>query len=150
VACSVNHAVLLLHDSGAVAPEVAAEAQDLLRKAERRFTELNGEHHPHVLICRTNLAVAQAALAEWEAARGTSLEAYELLKGGLEPNHPSTLTCAGNHAVVLSRLGRADEARTKHHDALSALTKRIGREHPRVLALKEWKLSCLDVEPHPI
>ncbi|MDX3642438.1 FxSxx-COOH system tetratricopeptide repeat protein [Streptomyces sp. MB09-02B] len=150
VACSVNHAVLMLHDIGAVSPEAAAEAQELLYKAERRFSELNGEHHPHVLICRTNLAVAQAALAEWEAARRTSLEAYELLKGGLEPNHPSTLTCAGNHAVVLSRLGRADEARTQHHDALSALSKRIGREHPRVVALKEWKLSCLDLEPHPI
>ncbi|EKX62713.1 tetratricopeptide repeat protein [Streptomyces ipomoeae] len=150
VACSVNYAVLLLHDVVAISPEMAAEAQELLRQAEERFSKLNGEHHPYVLICRANLAVAEAALDKWEDARRTSFAAYELLKEVLEPLHPSTLTCAGNLAVILSRLGRADEARTKHHDTLAALSKRVGREHPRVLALQAWELSCLDLEPHPI
>ncbi|WP_200301745.1 FxSxx-COOH system tetratricopeptide repeat protein [Streptomyces adelaidensis] len=150
VACSVNTAVLLLDDIKTIRPEAAAEAGELLRLAERRFCDLNGDRHPYVLICRANLAVAEAALGEWEEARRTSVEACELLDEVLEPTHPSTLTCAGNLAVILSRLGRADEARTRHHDTLAALSKRIGREHPRVLALQEWDLSCLDLEPHPI
>ncbi|WP_371575552.1 FxSxx-COOH system tetratricopeptide repeat protein [Streptomyces sp. NBC_01314] len=149
-ACSVNYAVLLLHDVGSIRPEAASEAEELLRRAEERFAELNGDHHPYVLICRANLAVAEAALGRWEEARRTSLAAYELLKEILDPVHPSTLTCAGNLAVILSHLGRADEARTQHYDTLAALSKRIGGEHPRVVALQEWKLSCLDLEPHPI
>lgn len=150
VACSVNQAVLLLHDIGSIRPEAAAEALESLRHAEEKFSKLNGEHHPYVLICRANLAVAEAALGKWEDARRTSFGAYELLKEVLEPLHPSTLTCAGNHAVILSRLGRGDESRTQHHDTLAALSKRIGREHPRVVALQAWDLSCLDLEPHPI
>ncbi|MFD9041509.1 FxSxx-COOH system tetratricopeptide repeat protein [Streptomyces bottropensis] len=150
VACSVNYAVLLLDDVATIRPEVADKAWELLRLARATFRELNGDHHPYVLICRANLAVAEAALGKWEEARRTSHDAYELLKEVLGPTHPSTLTCAGNLAVVLSHLGRADEARTKHHDTLAALSKRIGREHPRVVALQEWKLSCLDLEPHPI
>ncbi len=150
VACSVNYAVLLL---GVVEPnrqQVAAEAGELLRRAQKQFSDLNAEHHPYVLICRANLAVAEAALREFEEARRTCSEAYELLKEVLEPTHPSTLTCAGNLAVILSELGRVDEARTRQHDALAALRKRIGREHPRVLSLQQWNLSCLDLEPHPI
>ncbi|MFG3293170.1 FxSxx-COOH system tetratricopeptide repeat protein [Streptomyces sp. NPDC048179] len=150
IACSVNYAVLLLDDGMSVRSEAAAEARELLSRAQDRFSELNGEGHPFVLICRANLAIAEAALGDWEAARRTSIGAYELLREVLKPSHPSTLTCAGNLAVILSHVGRADEARTKHHDALAELSKRIGREHPRVLALKEWKLSCLDLEPHPI
>jgi tetratricopeptide (TPR) repeat protein/MinD-like ATPase involved in chromosome partitioning or flagellar assembly len=150
VACSVNYAALLLDDIASIRPEVADKAWELLRWARAMFRELNGEHHPYVLICRANLAVAEAALGKWEEARQSSHDAYELLKEVLEPAHPSTLTCAGNLAVVLSHLGRAEEARTKHHDTLAALSKRIGREHPRVLSLQEWDLSCLDLEPHPI
>lgn len=150
VSCSVNYAVLLLDDMASIRPETASRAWELLLRARTAFCELNGDHHPYVLICRANLAVAEAALGKWEEARQTSHDAYELLKEVLGPTHPSTLTCAGNLAVVLSHLGRADEARTKHHDTLAALSKRIGREHPRVVALQEWKLSCLDLEPHPI
>ncbi|MFJ6551420.1 FxSxx-COOH system tetratricopeptide repeat protein [Streptomyces luteogriseus] len=150
VACSVNYAALQLDDVGSIRPAAADEAREVLRRARDRFRELHGEHHPHVLICRANLAVAEAALAEWEEARKSGHGAYELLKEVLGPTHPSTLTCAGNLAVVLSHLGRAEEARTKHHDTLASLSKRIGGEHPRVLALQEWKLSCLDLEPHPI
>ncbi|MDX3691372.1 FxSxx-COOH system tetratricopeptide repeat protein [Streptomyces europaeiscabiei] len=150
IACSVNYAVLLLDEGAFIRPEAAAEARELLRQARDRFSELNGKHHPFVLICRANLAVAEAALGGWEEARKTSAEAHDALKEALEPTHPSTLTCAGNLAVILSHLGRADEARTRHSDALSALIKRIGREHPRVLTLQEWNLSCLDLEPHPI
>lgn len=150
VVCSVNYAVLLLDDAGSCSPEAAAEARQLLRQAQEKFSELHGEHHPHVLMCRANLAVAEAALGGWEEASRTGFGAYELLKEALEPTHPSTLTCAGNLAVILSRLGRAEEARTRHTDTLAALSRRIGGEHPRVRALREWKLSCLDLEPHPI
>ncbi|GAB2919808.1 FxSxx-COOH system tetratricopeptide repeat protein [Streptomyces heilongjiangensis] len=150
IACSVNYAVLLLDDNASPRPEAAAEARDLLRLARQRFAQLNGEHHPFVLICHANLAVAQAALGNWEEARKVSVEAYDLLKEVLEPTHPSTLTCAGNLAVILSHLGRADEARKQHNDTLAALVKRIGTEHPRVLTLQSWNLSCLDLEPHPI
>ncbi|WP_037671737.1 FxSxx-COOH system tetratricopeptide repeat protein [Streptomyces griseus] len=150
VACSVNYAVLQLGDMGSIRPVAAGEAWEALRRARAMFRELHGEHHPHVLICRANLAVAEAALAKWEEARKSSHDAYELLKEVLGPTHPSTLTCAGNLAVLLRHLGRTEEARTKHHDTLASLSKRIGGEHPRVLALQKWKLSCLDLEPHPI
>jgi MinD-like ATPase involved in chromosome partitioning or flagellar assembly/tetratricopeptide (TPR) repeat protein len=150
VACSVNYAVLLLDDVGSIRPAVADEAREVLRRARAMFRESHGKHHPYVLICRANLAVAEAALGKWEEARKSSHEAYELFREVLGPIHPSTLTCAGNLAVVLSHLGRAEEARTMHHDTLASLRKRIGGEHLRVLALKEWKLSCLDLEPHPI
>ncbi|MCC9705334.1 FxSxx-COOH system tetratricopeptide repeat protein [Streptomyces sp. MNU76] len=150
VACSVNHAVLLLHDIGSIHPEAATEARELLRAAQARFTELNGAEHPFALICHANLAVAEAALGRWDEARGISVGSFEMLREVLDPLHPSTLTCAGNLAVVLSHLGQAEKARTTHHDALAALSKRIGRDHPRVVALKDWKLSCLDLEPHPI
>ncbi|MFF7258733.1 FxSxx-COOH system tetratricopeptide repeat protein [Streptomyces sp. NPDC008159] len=150
IACSVNYAVLLLDDGAAMRPDAAAEARELLRQARDRFAQLNGEHHPFVLICHANLAVAEAALGSWEEARTTSKEAYERLMEGLEPTHPSTLTCSGNLAVILSHLGRADEARKQHNDTLAALIKRIGNEHPRVTALQTWNLSCLDLEPHPI
>ncbi|PIM69423.1 hypothetical protein CTU88_25780 [Streptomyces sp. JV178] len=150
IACSVNYAVLLLDDGAAMRPDAAAEARELLRQARDRFDQLNGEHHPFVLICHANMAVAEGALGSWEEARKTSKEAYERLKEVLEPTHPSTLTCSGNLAVILSHLGRADEARKQHNDTLAALIKRIGNEHPRVTALQTWKLSCLDLEPHPI
>ncbi|MFF5308225.1 FxSxx-COOH system tetratricopeptide repeat protein [Streptomyces massasporeus] len=150
VACSVNYAVLLLGDVGSIRPAVADEAREVLRRARAMFRELHGKHHPHVFICRANLAVAEAALGRWEEARKSSHGAYELFKEVLGPIHPSTLTCAGNLAVVLSHLGRAEEARTMHHDTLASLRKRIGGEHLRVLVLQEWKLSCLDLEPHPI
>ncbi|MFD5945473.1 FxSxx-COOH system tetratricopeptide repeat protein [Streptomyces collinus] len=150
VTCSANYAVLLLDDDGSNRAALADEAQEMLRRARAMFRELHGEHHPHVLVCRMDLAVAEAVLGNREEARKSSHDAYQLLKEVLGPTHPSTLTCAGNLAVVLSRLGRADEARTMHHDTLASLRKRIGGEHPRVLALQEWKLSCLDLEPHPI
>ncbi|MEH0532514.1 tetratricopeptide repeat protein [Streptomyces stelliscabiei] len=150
VACSVNYAVLLLDDVASIRPEAADKAWELLRLARATFRELNGDHHPMCSSAARTSPSAEAALGKWEEARRTSHDAYELLKEVLGPTHPSTLTCAGNLAVVLSHLGRAEEARTKHHDTLAALSKRIGRDHPRVVALQEWKLSCLDLEPHPI
>ncbi|MFE7838519.1 FxSxx-COOH system tetratricopeptide repeat protein [Streptomyces sp. NPDC057474] len=150
VACSVNYAVMLLHDVGSIRLEAAVEAEELLRRAQESFSRLNGEHHPYTLICRANLAVAEAALGRWADARMTSHAAYQALKEVLDPLHPSTLTCAGNLAVILSHLGRSDEAHTKHHATVAALIKRIGEDHPRTYSLKEWRLSCLDLEPHPI
>ena len=95
VACSVNHAVLLLHDIGSVHPDAATEARELLREAQARFTELNGQAHPFALICHANLAVAEAALGSWDEARRISVGSFEMLKEVLDPLHPSTLTCAG-------------------------------------------------------
>ncbi|KFG00936.1 ATP synthase [Streptomyces scabiei] len=149
LACSVNYAVLLLSD-GPPDTAKAAEARLLLGEAKEKFTDLNGEHHPYVLICQANLAAAEASLGLWEEARKTCIEAYDLLKEVLGRDHPSTLTCVGNLAIVLKELGRIEEAATKYKDALAALSQRIGKDHPRVHALAEWRLSCLDLEPHPI
>ncbi|SPE99762.1 FxSxx-COOH system tetratricopeptide repeat protein [Streptomyces sp. MA5143a] len=149
LACAVNYAVLLLGDRAA-GPSEAADAWQFLDEARKRFSELNGEHHPYVLICRANLAAAEGALGRWEEARKECIEAYDLLKEALGRSHPSTLTCVGNLAIILRELGGAQEADTKHKDALAALSQRIGKNHPRVQALDEWRLSCLDLEPHPI
>lgn len=149
LACSVNYAVLLLGDRASDSAE-AAEARQLLEEARDKFSDLNGEHHPYVLICQANLGAAEASLGRWEEARKTCIEAYDLLQEVLGRTHPSTLTCAGNLAIVLRELGRTEEADNKHKAALAALSQRIGKDHPRVQALDEWRLSCLDLEPHPI
>jgi tetratricopeptide (TPR) repeat protein len=160
VACSANYAVMLLGDIGTGPDpasagdtgtvEEAARARTLLQRALEGFTALNGEHHPYTLVCRVNLAAADAALGDREEARKGCQEAYDLLREALEPTHPSTLTCAADLGLILGLLGRPQEARSTLQAALTALAKRLGEDHPRVRSLREERITCLELEPSPI
>ncbi|WP_329140537.1 FxSxx-COOH system tetratricopeptide repeat protein [Streptomyces sp. NBC_00670] len=160
VACSANYAVMLLGDIGTGPDpasagdtgtvEEAARARALLQRALEGFTALNGEHHPYTLVCRVNLAAADAALGDREEARKGCQEAYDLLREALEPTHPSTLTCAADLGLILGLLGRPQEARSTLQAALTALAKRLGEDHPRVRSLREERITCLELEPSPI
>ncbi|GAA3523752.1 FxSxx-COOH system tetratricopeptide repeat protein [Streptomyces osmaniensis] len=145
VACYANLAVLL-YAANEVASSLAHAEQ-----AARAFAEIFDDDHPFTLMCRMNLANAQAALGQRERARTTYEEVLDRLRDVLNDNqHPGPLVCAANLAVVLKELGEAEAAARLREEVLGALTTRLGADHPRAVALREWKRSGWEFDPHPI
>ncbi|MFF8353951.1 FxSxx-COOH system tetratricopeptide repeat protein [Streptomyces chartreusis] len=145
VACYANLAVLL-YAANEVASSLAHAEQ-----AARAFAEIFDDDHPFTLMCRMNLANAQAALGQRERARTTYEEVLDRLRDVLNDNqHPAALACAANLAVVLKELREAEAAERLREEVLGALTARLGADHPRTLALREWRRSGWEFDPHPI
>ncbi|MEV6400985.1 FxSxx-COOH system tetratricopeptide repeat protein [Streptomyces sp. NPDC051907] len=144
VACSANYAVHLL------TADQTSEAERLSARAVDAFSEILGESHPHALVSRVNLASAQAEGGRHEEARRTYESAYGQLREVLLASHPATLVCAGNLAVVLRELGEEGAAEEMRDWALADMAKRLGAEHPSTLALRSWRRTGLELEPHPI
>ncbi|RSN82475.1 hypothetical protein DMH26_36225 [Streptomyces sp. WAC 05379] len=145
VACYANLAVLL-YAANEVASSLAHAEQ-----AARAFAEIFDDDHPFTLMCRMNLANAQAALGQRERARATYNEVLDRLRDVLNDNqHPAPLVCAANLAVVLKELREAEAAERLREEVLGALTARLGADHPRTLALREWRRSGWEFDPHPI
>jgi uncharacterized protein (DUF2267 family) len=114
------------------------------------FAELLGENHPHVLVCRVNLANAQAEQGSRKEARRTYEAVFDRLREVLQSSHPAGLVCAGNLAVLLRELGEPSAAEARRDEALAEMIKRLGADHPKTVALRSWQRSGLELEPHPI
>ncbi|MGV9646485.1 hypothetical protein, partial [Streptomyces sp. NPDC003514] len=67
-----------------------------------------------------------------------------------DDQHPAPLVCAANLAVVLNELGETEAAERLREEVLGALTARLGADHPRALALREWRRSGWEFDPEPI
>ncbi|WP_246100990.1 FxSxx-COOH system tetratricopeptide repeat protein [Streptomyces cyaneus] len=144
-ACYANLAVLLYTANEAASSLAHAE------QAARVFAQIFDDDHPFTLMCRMNLANAQAALGQRELARATYEEVLDRLRDVLDDDqHPAPLVCAANLAVVLNELGEAEAAERLREEVLGALTARLGADHPRASALREWSRSGWEFDPHPV
>ncbi|WP_405581782.1 FxSxx-COOH system tetratricopeptide repeat protein [Streptomyces sp. NBC_01092] len=144
-ACYANLAVLLYTANEAASSLAHAE------QAARVFAAIFDDDHPFTLMCRVNLANAQAALGQRGRARATYEEVLDRLRDVLnDDQHPAPLVCAANLAVVLNELGESEAAERLREEVLGAITARLGADHPRALALREWSRSGWEFDPHPI
>ncbi|MFC9318470.1 FxSxx-COOH system tetratricopeptide repeat protein [Streptomyces nigra] len=144
-ACYANLAVLLYSANEAASSLAHAE------QAARAFAEIFDDDHPFTLMCRVNVANAQAALGQRELARTTYEAVLDRIRYVLDDDqHPAPLVCAANLAVVLNELGETEAAERLREEVLGALTARLGADHPRASALREWSRSGWEFDPHPI
>ncbi|MEV6176321.1 FxSxx-COOH system tetratricopeptide repeat protein [Streptomyces sp. NPDC052015] len=145
VACAANLAVHLYSANEAASSLAYAE------QAAKAFAEIFDEDHPFTLMCRVNLANAQAALGRRAEARTAYEEVLDQLRLVLnDDQHPAPLVCAANLAVVRKELGETAAAERLREEVLGALTTKLGADHPRTLALREWNRSGWEFDPHPI
>ncbi|WP_214325435.1 FxSxx-COOH system tetratricopeptide repeat protein [Nonomuraea sediminis] len=111
-----------------------------------------GEAHPYTLSAAINLANCLTDTGDFERAQTLQRRTLSLLRDSLGDRHPDTIACEANLAVTLHRSGRpehAAEARKTRERLLTVMAEVLGREHPNLTALHDWRLLNRDLEPQP-
>ncbi|WP_412070577.1 tetratricopeptide repeat protein [Rubrivirga sp. IMCC43871] len=102
-----------------------------LERAVRLWTDLHGEHHPHVATALVHRGLAEAQLGEDEAARASVSRALAIREEVLDEGHPDIGRAAITLAAMSESWGsRADEALARR--GFDILRARLGPRHPDV------------------
>jgi tetratricopeptide (TPR) repeat protein len=136
---------IYLRGSGAL-----EEARALADKTLQMLRSGLGGNHPFALACAINLATCLVDLRLPGQAEALGLESLSRLTEAYGARHPDTLVCEANLAVTIREGGRTEEAESLRQRVMDEMSLVLGEEHPNVIALRNWRLQNLDLEPQPV
>lgn len=109
------------------------EAQIEYRRALTVWEASLGPEHPHVAVCRNNLAGVILSQGKHEEAEAEYRRVLALWEAALGPEHPHVAAAVHNIAAALQGQGRLQEAEAEYRRALALREAAVGPEHPDAL-----------------